>query len=60
MAELAGKSILNAGTASGMGLFASTPEAEEYLVTPTPMGRLAERHEIAKAGLSVDGAYVAT
>jgi len=57
------------------GLFASTPEAEEYLVTRTPMGRLGEPQEIAKAalwlmsedasfitgtGLAVDGAYVAT
>ncbi len=60
MAESAGKSSLNAGAASGTGLFASMPEAEEYLVTRTPMGRLAEPHESAKAALSVDGAYVAT
>ena len=56
------------------GLFAAAPEAEQYFVDRTPMGRLGEPGEIAKAvlwlmsddasfvtgaGLSVDGAFVA-
>jgi 2,5-dichloro-2,5-cyclohexadiene-1,4-diol dehydrogenase 1 len=57
------------------GLFAASPESEQFLVARTPMGRLGKPEEIAEGvvwllsdkasyvtatGLSIDGAYTAT